>query len=74
MLSLSFSLGGPLNYPTNTWQELNWLPLPGAEDFWAFCSNVTNLDAPANITKVDTMLSNYSNGEPWTNLAITPSM
>jgi hypothetical protein len=57
-----------MNYPTNTWQELNWDPNQGSEDFFNFCRNVTNIDAPANITAVDNILANYTNGEPWTNL------
>jgi len=57
-----------MNYPTNTWQELNWDPEQGSDDFWLFCTNVTNLDAPKNITSVDYQLSFYTNGEPWTNL------
>ena len=57
-----------MNYPTNTWQELNWYPAYDAQDFWNFCSNVSNIDAPASITDVDYILSNYTGGEPWTNL------
>ncbi|KAI4120722.1 MAG: hypothetical protein LQ338_006812 [Usnochroma carphineum] len=67
-MTIAFPIGGPLNYPTNTWQELNWNSTYGSQDFFHFCSNVTNLDAPENITQVDTLLSKYSNGEPWTNL------
>jgi hypothetical protein len=62
------TVGGPMNYPTNTWQELNWYPAYDAQDFWNFCSNVSNIDAPASITDVDHILSNYTGGEPWTNL------
>ena len=58
-----------MNYPTNTWQELNWdTPAQGSDDFWLFCTNVTNLDAPENITQVDYSLSQYTDGEPWINL------
>ena len=57
-----------MNYPTNTWQELNWNPAYGSNDFFDFCSNVTNLDAPENITLVDYALANFIGGEPWTNL------
>ena len=57
-----------MNYPTNTWQELNWYPAYGSDDFFLFCSNVTNINAPENITSVDNVLANYTNGEPWTNL------
>ena len=67
-MTIAFPLGGPMNYPTNTWQELNWNSTYGSRDFFDFCSNVTNLDAPENITSVDNILSNYSDGEPWTNL------
>ena len=57
-----------MNYPTYTWQELNWYPAYDHEDIFQFFSNVTNLDAPENITAVDYALANYTNGEPWTNL------
>lgn len=57
-----------MNYPTSTWQELNWSPLYTANDFWEFCGNVTNIDAPANVTAVDNALAKYTGGEPWTNL------
>jgi hypothetical protein len=67
-LTISFPLGGPLSYPTNSWQELNWSPSQGSEDFFDFCRNVTNLNAPANTTAVDYELANYTNNEPWTNL------
>jgi hypothetical protein len=67
-MTFAFPLGGPMNYPTNTWQELNWDPAQGSSDFFDFCHNVTNANAPANITAVDYALSQYSNGEPWTNL------
>lgn len=61
-------MGGPFNYPTATWQELNWDPADGSDEFWQFCANVTNLDAPENITSVDYALAQYTNGEPWSNL------
>ena len=67
-MTIAFPIGGPMNYPTNTWQELNWNSTYGSQDFFRFCSNVTNIDAPKNITAVDTLLSKYSNGDPWTNL------
>lgn len=67
-MTIAFPLGGPLNYPTNTWQELNWDPAQGSDDFWYFCKNVTNLDAPTNITAVDYVLANYTDGQRWTNL------
>jgi hypothetical protein len=61
-------VGGPFYYPTNTWQELNWDPAQGSYDFWYFCWNVTNANAPESITQVDYELSSVTNGEPWTNL------
>ncbi|CZR69609.1 related to serine protease [Phialocephala subalpina] len=67
-MSIAYPLGGPMNYPTNTWQELNWYPAYSGNDFLNFCSNVTNINAPANITAVDYALANYTNGEPWTGL------
>ena len=57
-----------MNYPTNTWQELNWYPAYGSNDFFDFCLNVTNINASEDITSVDYILANYTNGEPWTNL------
>lgn len=67
-MTIAFPLGGPLDYPTNTWQELLWDPSQGSRDFWDFCANVTNLDAPADITAIDYALANYTGGVPWTNL------
>ncbi|TVY16508.1 putative extracellular serine carboxypeptidase [Lachnellula arida] len=67
-MTIAFPIGGPMNYPTSTWQELNWYPAYSADDFWNFCSNVTNIDAPAEITAVDTVLANYTNGQAWTGL------
>ena len=67
-MTIAFPLGGPMNYPTNTWQELNWNSTYGSADFFNFCNNVTNIDAPPNITAVDSQLSKYTDGEPWTNL------
>lgn len=57
-----------MNYPTNTWQELNWNSTYGSHDFWDFCTNVTNLDAPESITSVDYTLAKYTDGQPWINL------
>ncbi|KAI4159125.1 MAG: hypothetical protein L6R39_000424, partial [Caloplaca ligustica] len=67
-MTIAFPIGGPMNYPTKTFQELNWDPSYGSQDFFNFCSNITNLNSPANITAVDTLLSEYSNHQPWTNL------
>lgn len=35
-MTIAFPLGGPMNYPTNTWQELNWNPAYSSPDFWIF--------------------------------------
>lgn len=68
-MTIAFPIGGPMNYPTNTWQELNWdFPRHGSEDFYDFCGNVTNLDAPEDIKSVDYALAKYTDGEPWTGL------
>ncbi|KAE8441112.1 hypothetical protein EG329_005854 [Mollisiaceae sp. DMI_Dod_QoI] len=67
-MTIAYPLGGPFNYPTSTWQELSWYPAYSGPDFFNFCSNITNINAPANITAVDYALANYTNGEPWTNL------
>ncbi|KAN0115436.1 peptidase S28 [Hyaloscypha variabilis] len=66
--TIAFPLGGPFNYPTNSWQELNWYPGYNAPDFFNFCSNVTNINTPDNITLIDYALARYSNNTPWTNL------
>ena len=67
-MTIAFPIGGPMNYPTNTWQEVNWNATYGSRDFFYFCNNVTNPYAPANITAIDTVLSHYTHGRPWTNL------
>ncbi|KAF2855348.1 hypothetical protein T440DRAFT_386189 [Plenodomus tracheiphilus IPT5] len=67
-MTIAFPIGGPMNYPTNTWQELNWSDRYGSPDFWNFCSNVTNPHPPENISSIDTQLSHYTNGSPWTGL------
>lgn len=67
-MTIAFPLGGPMNYPTNTWQELNWDPAYGSDDFWLFCQNVTNPDAPANITAIDSVLAPLTQGSEWKNL------
>ncbi|TVY80978.1 putative extracellular serine carboxypeptidase [Lachnellula suecica] len=66
--SIAWPIGGPFNYPLGTWQELNWSELYSDDTFWDFCSNVTDINAPANITAVDHALAKYTNGQPWTNL------
>ncbi|KAL6163028.1 hypothetical protein ACJQWK_10624 [Exserohilum turcicum] len=68
-MTIAFPIGGPMNYPTNTWQELNWSPLYGSSDFFDFCSNVTNPSSPGNTSSVDTALAQYSDGEAWTGLS-----
>jgi hypothetical protein len=55
-------------YPTNTWQELNWRPDRSAEDFYRFCSNVTNPSPSASATAIDNSLAKYTHGEPWSGL------
>jgi hypothetical protein len=50
------------------WQYLDWFPAYSSDDFWYFCSNFSNIDAAENVTEVDYILSNYTAGEPWTNL------
>lgn len=67
-MTIAFPIGGPMNYPTNTWQELNWNETYGSDDFWDFCSNVTNINPLKNISNIDTALSKYSNGEAWVGL------
>jgi hypothetical protein len=67
-MTIAFPLGGPMNYPTNTWQELSWSPPSDNPDFFWFCNNITDMNAPANITAVDTQLANYTNGSAWTGL------
>ncbi|KAI1321877.1 extracelular serine carboxypeptidase-like protein [Xylariaceae sp. FL0255] len=58
-------IGNPGEYLANTWQELNWNSTFGSRDFFYFCDNVTNIDAPKEITEVDYALSKYTDGEPW---------
>ena len=57
-----------MNYPTNTWQELNWNPGYDAPDFFTFCNMVTDPNLPANVTAIDMQLANYTNGSAWTGL------
>lgn len=65
---IGWPIGGPFEYETSTWQEINWNPQYGHEDFFDFCRNVTDLDAPANNTETDKALAKYTHGEPWKNL------
>ena len=66
--AIAFPLGGPLAYPTNSWQEIDWDPEIGSQDFFYFCRNVTNVSPPVNNTHVDWELAKYTNNEAWTNL------
>lgn len=67
-MTISFPIGNPMNYPTETWQELNWDPNQGYRDFFYFCGNVTDDTLPKNVTDVDYALAEYTNGKPWTGL------
>ncbi|RDL38322.1 uncharacterized protein BP5553_02662 [Venustampulla echinocandica] len=67
-MTIAFPIGGPMNYPKDTWQELNWYPAYSAPDFFDFCSNVTNINAPASVTAFDNALAKYTHGKPWVNL------
>ncbi len=66
--TIAFPIGGPFEYPTETYQEIYWNSKYGHEDFFNFCRNVTDGDAPENVTAVDNQLAKYTNGEPWKNL------
>jgi hypothetical protein len=57
-----------MNYPTNTWQELNWYPPYSSDDFFDFCYNITDVNYPDNLTAVDNALAQYTHGESWTGL------
>ncbi|KAI1393617.1 peptidase S28 [Hypoxylon trugodes] len=61
-------IGNPGFYHSNTWQELNWNSTYGSRDFFYFCGNVSDIDAPAEISHVDWTLADYTNGEPWVGL------
>jgi hypothetical protein len=65
-LTIAFPIGNPFFYPNPTWQELNWDPAVGSNEFFDFC---TNLTAVASNNKTDYALSQYTNGEKWTGLA-----
>ena len=69
-LTIAFPLGGPLFYPTNTWQELNWYPPYGSNDFWDFCRNVSAVPGhgyEAAWTQVDNQMK-AATGKDWTGL------
>ncbi|KAI1267834.1 extracelular serine carboxypeptidase-like protein [Xylariaceae sp. FL1019] len=61
-------IGNPGSYLVDTWQELNWNSTYGARDFFWFCGNITDIDAPREVTDADYALSNYTKGEPWVGL------
>ncbi|KAI8627431.1 extracelular serine carboxypeptidase-like protein [Xylariaceae sp. FL1651] len=61
-------IGNPGFYLSNTWQELGWNSTFGHRDFFNFCGNITDIDAPKEIAEVDYALSNYTKGEPWVGL------
>lgn len=64
--TIAYPVGSPFDYPTPTWQELSWINQK--TQFWSFCGNVTNIDAPEEVTAVDEQLAKYTDGEPWENL------
>ncbi|KAI2612986.1 peptidase S28 [Hypoxylon fragiforme] len=61
-------IGNPGFYHSNTWQELNWDDTYGSRDFFYFCGNVSDIDAPEEISQADYVLANYTGGEPWVGL------
>ncbi|KAI4870831.1 peptidase S28 [Hypoxylon rubiginosum] len=61
-------IGNPGFYHSSTWQELNWNSTYGSRDFFYFCGNVSDIDAPEEITQVDYLFANYTNGVPWVGL------
>ena len=44
------------------------MPAKSAQDFYAFCSNVTNPAPPASVAAIDTSLSKYTDGSSWPGL------
>ncbi|KAJ7215370.1 extracelular serine carboxypeptidase-like protein [Mycena pura] len=61
-----FPIGNPFFYPTNSWQELNWDPNAGSNDFFVFCDAVTSTNS--TFSAVDSQLSKYTDGVVWKNL------
>ncbi|KAH7391150.1 peptidase S28 [Phaeosphaeria sp. MPI-PUGE-AT-0046c] len=61
-------IGNPLFVTGPGWQEIRWLSMYASRDFYDFCRNVTNINAPANITDIDLVLSGYTDGQSWKNL------
>ncbi|KAI1179941.1 peptidase S28 [Nemania sp. FL0916] len=66
--TIAYPIGGPFYYPYYTWQEINWNPAYDHQDFFDFCTNLTDYQAPAEVTAVDKSMAKYTHGEPWTNL------
>ncbi|KAI1118069.1 peptidase S28 [Nemania sp. NC0429] len=66
--TIAFPVGGPFYYPTSTWQEINWNPAYGHQDFFQFCDNVTDADVVPARAAVDRSLARYTGGQPWKNL------
>ncbi|KAI1123531.1 peptidase S28 [Nemania abortiva] len=66
--TIAFPLGGPFFYPSYSFQEINWNPAYGHQDFFDFCSNVTDINATPSITAVDNALAKYTGGKAWKNL------
>lgn len=66
--TIAFPIGGPFVYPTYSFQEINWNPKYGHEDFFDFCRNVTNVNPPANNTQADYAFAKYTHGQRWKNL------
>ncbi|KAK7026334.1 putative serine protease EDA2 [Favolaschia claudopus] len=62
----ALTIANPVFYPTNTWQELNWSPTAGSDDFFLFCDAVTANNS--TLAGVDSQLSNYTGGKKWKNL------
>ncbi|KAI1195003.1 peptidase S28 [Nemania serpens] len=66
--TIAYPIGGPFYYPTNTFQEINWNPAYGHQDFFQFCDNVTDANVTPARAVVDRALAKYTGGEPWKNL------
>lgn len=64
--AINYPVGNPWDYPTDTWQELSWQDQN--TQFWQFCGNVTDVDAPEDVAAVDLQLAKYTDGEAWVNL------
>ncbi|KAF2857234.1 hypothetical protein K470DRAFT_223779 [Piedraia hortae CBS 480.64] len=64
-MTIAFPIGGPMFYPTYTWQELIWNQ-ETHEDFWYFCTNVTS--DTSKFRDMDFELASHTGGRPWKNL------